>query len=102
VHLPANDGFGGDDVFNVYLAGKIANTAAVDGGDVSDVKTGNDADADAAAADAPDNRCVFVCLHGGGHSALSWALVAQRLKATRGVVAIDLRYVMGDCVMFWL
>lgn len=34
---------------------------------------------------------VVVCLHGGGHSALSWALVAQNLKAHVPVIAFDAR-----------
>jgi hypothetical protein len=34
---------------------------------------------------------LFVCLHGAGHSAMSFALVAAELKATNTVVAFDWR-----------
>lgn len=34
---------------------------------------------------------VFVCLHGAGHSAMSFAVLAEKLKATSTVVAFDWR-----------
>jgi Alpha/beta hydrolase family len=34
---------------------------------------------------------IFLCLHGGGYTGLSWALVAERLKESCRVVAPDLR-----------
>ena len=34
---------------------------------------------------------VFVCLHGAGHSAMSFALLAEKLKPTSTVVAFDWR-----------
>ena len=34
---------------------------------------------------------VFVCLHGAGHSAMSFAVAAEQLKRTSTVVAFDWR-----------
>lgn len=34
---------------------------------------------------------VFVCMHGAGHSAMSFAMVALQLKVTSTVVAFDWR-----------
>ena len=34
---------------------------------------------------------VFVCLHGAGHSAMSFAVLAEKLKLTSTVVAFDWR-----------
>ncbi|KAL6059605.1 Protein phosphatase methylesterase 1 [Balamuthia mandrillaris] len=42
-------------------------------------------------AKAEGGSCVFVLLHGGGHSSLSWALTAQQLKSSARVVAFDFR-----------
>jgi len=35
--------------------------------------------------------CTFLFIHGGGHSALSWAVVSSKLEESYGVIALDLR-----------
>lgn len=37
------------------------------------------------------NSCVFFCIHGAGHSALSFTLLAQELQEFASVVAYDIR-----------
>lgn len=45
----------------------------------------------ASVTNTTSTSAVFVLIHGGGHTALSWALVARQLSAHYNVLAFDLR-----------